>query len=421
DRSSQPLTRAAGHRVCGSLAQLRVRPGARIAVELPPCAGDTRWALPTQTERGKLRLRGNRLVYRAPKKFRGTVSANLMAAPAPGIPATRKTAPAVPVQITIGTPKAPVVRALGDSVTAGFGYYEHGELMGISSLLSCRPGETSYDDACSSNSKVRSNKVAKVEYASDYGLSNNVSWAAQWANTHGVTDFKNFAVSGSEPSDWYGKGQFAATTKQLIGEDPDYVLLTMGANPLLSNMLFGIGDIGCGIWADVTGRFKQCIEEEFAAIKLHENLKSLYTTLVKGTDAEIFVMQYHLSIPTAALYGVEQIAQMGAMMNEEIAKAAKEVSPTRITVVSPPHFNVGLSLGQVYPSKYKCEGELFSSIVDGRSVQSTASQDEMEGLHPVEFCAAEEGEEPWVISGDTGIHPSADGYTQMAAKVPPPK
>jgi lysophospholipase L1-like esterase len=28
---------------------------------------------------------------------------------------------------------------------------------------------------------------------------------------------------------------------------------------------------------------------------------------------------------------------------------------------------------------------------------------------------------PWVISGDTGIHPSATGYAQMAAEIPAPE
>jgi hypothetical protein len=31
-----------------------------------------------------------------------------------------------------------------------------------------------------------------------------------------------------------------------------------------------------------------------------------------------------------------------------------------------------------------------------------------------------EGEEPWVISGDTGIHPSAEGYFHMASGIPAP-
>ena len=223
--------------LCATPPKRRVQPGQRLVVPLPLCSQPTTWAIAGHPARGSAQISNGNLIYRSSAKFRGTASISLAG--------TRPDAVA-PVQITVGAPEGPVVRAFGDSVTAGFGYYEHGEPMGISSLLSCKPGETIYDDACSSNSTVRTNKAHEVEYASDYGLSNNVSWVAQWANAHGITDFKNFAVTGSEPSDWFGKGQFAATSKQIAGEDPDYILLTMGANPLLSNMLFGIGNIGAG-------------------------------------------------------------------------------------------------------------------------------------------------------------------------------
>lgn len=407
-------------RLCATPPKRRTRPGQPVIVPLPLCNQGTRWTIAGRPQQGSARVRAGKLIYRPAKGFRGTAS---IALAGHGTGARASIQPIVgltPVQVTVGTAKSPVVRVFGDSVTAGFGYYEKGEPMPFANLLSCKPGATVYDDACSSNSTVRTNKAEKVEYSADYGLANNVSWAAQWANAHGVTNYKNFAVSGSEPSDWFGKGQFAATSKQIAKEDPDYVLFTMGANPLLSNMLFGVGNIGCGIWADFFGRFRECIEGEFAEIKLQQNLTTLYENLVRETDAQIFVMQYHLSIPTAALYGVEQIAEMGNLMNAEIAKVAQEVSPSRITVVSPPHFNVGLALGQAYPSNYKCEGRFFSSTVDGRSVQASVSQKAMHGLHPFEFCE-EEGEEPWVISGDTGVHPSAAGYKQMASKVPAPK
>ncbi len=415
-RSTDASTQAVGggeQRLCASAPRLRASPGRKVAVRLPACSGARRptWRIAARPKQGRVKIERGSLVYAAAPGFRGTAS--IVLRESGGASST--------VQITTGSGRDAVVRALGDSVTAGFGYFEEGSPMPFEDLLSCRPGESSYDDACSSNSKVRSNAAAKVEYATDYGLANNVSWVAQWANEHGVTDFKNFAVSGSEPADWFGKGQFAETTEQLLAEDPDSVLLTLGANPLLSDMLFGVGNIGCGVWADVFGRFRECLAEDFAEIGLRANLKTLYARLVEGSDAEIFVMQYHLSIPTAALYGVDQIAMMGKLLNREIAAVAGEVSPSRITVVSPPHFDVGLSLVPVYPNGYKCEGRFFSSQVDGRSVQSTASQDLLEGLHPLEFCAAREGEAPWVISGDTGIHPSATGYAQMAARVPPPE
>ncbi|MFL5834806.1 MAG: M1 family metallopeptidase [Solirubrobacterales bacterium] len=47
-------------------------------------------------------------------------------------------------------------------------------------------------------------------------------------------------------------------------------------------------------------------------------------------------------------------------------------------------------------------------------------QDELEG-HALSFCPGPAGGgKPWVINGDTGIHPSAAGYTQMASQVPAP-
>jgi hypothetical protein len=40
--------------------------------------------------------------------------------------------------------------------------------------------------------------------------------------------------------------------------------------------------------------------------------------------------------------------------------------------------------------------------------------------HPLSFCSGPAKGPPWVISGDTGIHPSAAGYAHMAARVPAP-
>jgi lysophospholipase L1-like esterase len=421
DTALRPLSLASGHRICGSVTHLRARPGQRIAVELPRCSGGTRW-LVAKRPQGTLRISGGTLTYRAPQRFRGTASATLMAAPAAGTPASRETALALPVQITVGSARPPVVRALGDSVTAGFGYYEDGSLMSITRLFGCRPPVGKYDDACSSNSKVRNNTVKEVEFAADYGLSNNVSWVAQWANEHGATNFKNVAISGSRPQDWFGNGQFASMTKELESEDPDYVLLTIGANPILTETLFGIDNMGCAVWADIFGEYRACIERAFDKVDLAENLRGLYAELVKNTDAQIIAMQYHLSVPSSAIaYTAVQIAEMADLMNEEIAAAAAAVSNTRIDVVTPPHFNVGISLAPVYPAKYKCKGIFASSRVDGPSVQATPSQVFLRVAHPFEFCGGPVTGPPWVISGDTGIHPSAAGYAQMASQVPAPE
>jgi hypothetical protein len=422
DLDRQWVKLADDHRLCSSAPHLRARPGQRLEIDLPVCSGATRWGIADRPDNGSARLRGGKLIYRSGKGFRGTDSATLIAAPAPGIPTTKQTAPAIPIQVTVGATEAPVVRALGDSVTAAFGYYEDGSLMSIARLFSCRPPAGKYDDACSSNSKVQSNTAKEVEYAADYGLSNNVSWAAQWANEHGVTNYKNFAISGSRPQDWFGEGQFAKTTKELESEDPDYVLATIGANPILTETLFGIDNMGCAVWSDVFGEYQACIERAFDKVDLAENLRGFYSELVKNTDAKIIAMQYHLSVPSSALaYTAVQIAEMANLMNAEIAAAAAAVSKTRIDVVAPPHFDVGISLKPVYPAKYKCKGLLFNSRVDGPSVQATPSQVFLRADHPFEFCGGPVSGPPWVISGDTGIHPSAAGYAQMASQVPAPE
>ncbi|HEX2266215.1 MAG TPA: SGNH/GDSL hydrolase family protein, partial [Solirubrobacterales bacterium] len=423
DRSRQPVPTSAGSGpLCSSVPRLRLRPGRRVSAPLPVCATGVEWRILRQPQRGSARIRHGRLVYRAPSRFRGSAQIELIGKRPRGGATGSIVRPLVPgyVQVTVGTAGGVVVRALGDSVTAGFGYYSNGSSMTIGQLLECRPAATESNDACSSNSLNRTSKKGKLEYAPDYGLSNNVSWAAQWANSHGIVNFKNFAISGSEPSDWAPKGELHSTTEQIESEDPDYILMTMGANPLLSDMLFGVDNMGCAIEADVLGGYSECVEESFAEVHLREDLKSLYSDLVQNTDATIFLMQYHLSVPSTALaYSATQIAQMGRLLNREIESVAAEVNPKRLQVVTPPHFNVGIDISPVFPSRYSCSR--FGYEVDGPSVQSSPTQDELEVLHPLSFCEGPLGGGlPWVISGDTGIHPSAVGYTQMASQVPAP-
>ncbi|HKO37939.1 MAG TPA: SGNH/GDSL hydrolase family protein [Solirubrobacterales bacterium] len=423
DRAEQSLPASAGDGpLCSSTPRLRLRPERRISVPLPTCATKVAWRVFEQPGHGKAWIRHGRLIYRAARRFRGSEQVQLIGKQLRGGANGSAANPLVPgyVQVTVSAESGVVVRALGDSVTAGFGYYSNGTPMAIGRLLGCRPAAKAFNDACSSNSLDFTSKEGKVEYAPDYGLANNVSWAAQWANSHGVTDFKNFAISGSEPKNWAPEGEFHETTEQIEKEDPDYILMTMGANPLLSDVLFGVDDMGCAVEADVLGGYRECVERAFAEVELQEHLKSLYSDLVQNTDATIFLMRYHLSVPSTALaYSATQIAMMGKLLNREIEAVATAVNPKRLQVVTPPHFNVGIDVSPVFPSRFSCSRLGYE--VDGPSVQSTPTQDELEVLHPLSFCEGPAGDgPPWVISGDTGIHPSAAGYAQMASQVPPP-
>ncbi len=419
DAERQPLPRGYARRLCATVPQLRTRAGLPVRARLPACGASVRWRV-SSPRHGSAKIRDGRLIYRPAPGFRGTESLELRGRVMGAGSSARRGKPVAPVQIKALSGAGVSVRALGDSVTAGFGYYDDGTLMQFTSLPSCRPGAKTYDDACSSNSLNRDNQAAQVEYAPDYGLSNNVSWAAQWANQHGVTNYANFAVSGSEPKDWSSGGQLYDTTKRIEAESPDYLLLTVGANPLLSEMLFGIDNMGCAIWADVFGKYRECIAEAFAGVKLRANLKALYAELVDNTHATIYLMQYPLSVPALALaYSATQIAMMGAMLNGEIAAAAAEVNGGRLQVIAPPHFNVGIDISPVFPAEYTCSS--LGYLVDGRSVQSDPSQDELLVDHPLSFCSGPAKGPPWVISGDTGIHPSATGYAQMASQLPAPE
>ena len=407
---------AAAEPVCATVPVVEVAPHGHATIPLPACTAPVRWSFTSGAGAGTAHLSAGAVDYVAPRTP-GTATIGLDHATV----VVKVVRPWTPSPLT-GTAagQGPIVRAMGDSVTAGFGYYGDGTSMGIASLYECKPVGTVLDDACSSNSTATKNGLQEVPYAPDYGLSNNISWAAQWASDYGVTNYKNYAVSGSEPVNWAPGGSLYATTQKIEAEDPDYILMTIGANPILANTLFGLGSMECALESDITGGYRECVEESFEEVHLRAELKRLYTNLVEKTSATIYLMQYHLAVPSSALlYSVTQIAEMGKLLNEAIAEVAQEVSPTRLQVVAPPHFNVGVNLEPVYPASYSCSS--FGFTVDGPSVQSTPTQDELELGHYLSFCEGPQaGGEPWVISGDTGIHPSAAGYEQMAGMVPAP-
>jgi lysophospholipase L1-like esterase len=409
DRATgKPLAGPRRKPVCSSIPHLRVKRGRRISVPLPVCDTQRDWAV-GKGSRGKARVRHGRLIYNAPKQLRGSDEVQLVSN------GLRQYA-----RLTVDASSGLVVRALGDSVTAGFGYYANGEEMGVEEFaLHCRPAEDHFNDACSSNSLGKVSKEGPVEYSPDYGLAKNVSWAAQWSNEHGVTNYKNFAISGSEPKNWIPapEGEFYEKTKQIESEDPDYILLTLGANPLLSRLLTNPKDLWCAATSELP-EFEQCIRKEFARVELRTNLKKVYAELLGKTKATIVVMQYHLSIPAIALLDESvEIAAANKLLNGEVAAAVGEAGNSRLQLVAPPHFNVGIDLRPVYPLGSGCRIK-----ADGPSVQGSWTQDELWLFRLGEFCSGPVPAGPeWVIDGDTGIHPSATGYSQMASQVPAPR
>jgi lysophospholipase L1-like esterase len=403
---------------CETLPRVLASPaaGKTRRITLPACGRKLNWRLSEQPGKGRVVRRGGVLVYRAS----GRPGADEIVID--GYLKGRLTArQRIQVRLGAEAPSKLSVVALGDSVTAGFGYFgSTGKQMGLIQLLKCRPGATVFNDACSSNSTNTDSSVgSKPNYLPDFGLSRNISWAAQWANQYGITEYENYAVTGSAPTDWLPGGQFNSTLNSIEAQDPDYILMTMGANPLLSDVLFGIDNMGCALESHIFGDFRQCVLDAFASVDLDQHLNDLYTSLVENTTSRIVVMQYHLAIPSSALaYSSSQLEMMTELLNGIIADEASQVSTSRITVISPPRFDVGIDMSPQYPSNFSCS--YFGYKVDGPSVQSTPTQDELLVNHPLSFCSGPAVGPPWIISGDTGIHPSAAGYMHMASQVPAP-
>jgi lysophospholipase L1-like esterase len=430
DRELQRLRRGSGIRAeptCASVPVMRVRPRRIVKVRVPSCDRPVRWSLGVRPRHGKVRLVRRGVAYRASGGHRGLDELLLRGRPVDTGRARGRSAAAAAVasavRLHVGPPETAglSVRALGDSVTAGFGYYADGSSMSFSSLFHCRPAASGYNDACSSNSLTTNSSSGGLSFAPDYGLSNNVSWAAQWAGAHGITNYANVAVSGSAPGDWAPGGSLYSLTQAVEADDPDYVVLTLGANPLLSDILFGFDTMGCALESDLFGNFTQCVLKAVASVALEEHLTAIYRELLANTDATILLMQYHLSIPSIALaYSAAQLERIGDLLNGTIASVAASLGSARLRVVAPPRFYVGIDMTPLAPNNYSCLRLGFRVSVDGASVQATPTKDQLRISH-FSFCGGPaDGGPPWVIKEDTGIHPSAAGYTQMASALPAP-
>ncbi len=417
-RRQASVRRAPTSRCSTAPLLLRQAGGDPVLAKAPRCGVRTNWTVDRVPDRGAADVSPKTITFSGSSAQLGSDSFRLLGRLRSGGRVYRT----VQVRSSRTAADSISVRAMGDSVTAGFGYFgKTGRSMPITDLLRCRPGATVFNDACSSNSSNRNSSVGtSPDYLPDYGLSRNISWAAQWANEYGITDYRNYAVTGSAPNDWLPGGQFHSTLLDIQQQNPDYVVMTMGANPLLSDMLFGIDNMGCAVESDLFGDYRACIEAAFASIDLAQRLNDLYTSLVNNTSSQIVLMQYHLSVPSTAIaYSATQIELMGELLNQVIADQAAAVSTDRIAVVAPPRFDVGIDMEPLYPSKFSCSWAGFE--VDGPSVQSDPTQDELLALHPLSFCEGPAVGPPWVISGDTGIHPSAAGYSQMAGRMPAPE
>ena len=323
------------------------------------------------------------------------------------------------------------MRAMGDSVTAGFGFFGDGTPMTFGQVFSCRPPDN-LNNRCSSNSDNGVSYTGAPGWSKDFGLKNNISWAAQFANSlrpggKPITTpggFQNLAVTGSAPSDWLPGGPFNPQLKSIIADDPEIVAMTLGANPLLSTILFGDG-VNC-VSKQTVNDLLTCLAPFFEQVNLTANLQKVYTALLNGTDdSTVIAFQYNISLPWLTSFRNWQIETMIDYFNGHIAAAVANTQaalPSRASrliligsQVNPnspqpqllPRFNIGLPpvSQQTWTAGYDCS---TGHLVDGPSRAPSDTQGQLRST--AGFCAGD----PWVITNDGGIHPNATGYAQYA-------
>lgn len=363
-----------------------------------------------------------------------TAPAPVETASSAGAPASAEPSPksAVPTPSPSEQATVPRIVALGDSYTAGFGYYDDG--VEWEDLFACADtAETAAvkNNPCSSNSMLRGIE-GPLEFAPDYGFANQVSWAAQAASALGVTAetapdlYANLAVSGSTAREWaedklvFDQLGGANGLDAVASLDPNLVLMTLGGNPTLSKVLLG-GGARCQEFdkpvqaAALTECFTSLVDEDGTTPALVD----VYERLLDSTDAQVMVLTYPQVIPQLGLtlggWSPDALLVARDALNSAVMQAVLQVrqehSEGARLLTADPEFAVGLPPGD-FVSETDCFGRAKAKDgTDGPSNQSALTQELFaEDFAESGWCAGP----PWTIASDTGVHPNVTGYAELA-------
>ena len=340
---------------------------------------------------------------------------------------------------------------IGDSVTAGFGYFGQKEnaknitgtvndefpsswYFGDNSLSDCSPSDTGTPiDQCSNNNFNGAPWSAGPWEAGPKAP--NVAYSYQIAGSQDPSasaPVENWAVTGSTPQMWDAGGAF---NYQLRSIKDTHVVMTLGANPILASFLkirlsgVNVSNGACadstmwlgwtGWWAYPPSYATKCADQQWAQNKQTDHLVGVYKTLLQN-DNKVLAMGYYRACPWS--FGVWQ-------PNGNVAK--------------------GPASGNSCPSQVEKVSECSSCKVDGKTSQwdqAIAAQNAMNdkiaaavgtvqnwartqpGMQPsdLQFVMPDQSQwskhqawdsQSWVFKNDTWIHPSKAGHEQLAKTV----
>jgi hypothetical protein len=228
------------------------------------------------------------------------------------------------------------VRAIGDSVTAAFGYYADGSPVPASEITSPPP-----DDRC------RPPKPPDGRCQSP----NVAAYPAVWAESHDIPirspAYENLAISGSTADQWADAGgEFRDELESVVTDDPDLVLMTLGANPLLTDFAFDPFKL-TSFWClrfDPLSSISTCVQKRFKKLGVADDLVTVYTRLLDGTDATIGVFLYHETYPKGLVGDISRrkirvlFNELNAQVATAFARARRErpQSAERLRLLRPP-------------------------------------------------------------------------------------
>lgn len=245
-------------------------------------------------------------------------------------------------------------RAIGDSVTAGFGYDYRGWEVTGSPLTGQMAG-------CIKNTTSRYCQSPRV-----------VSYPAFFAQKRQLTDWQNFAQSGSTLEEWLSrKGKWRPALDRVVADNPDLTALTLGANPILDYFVDprNVGGLTCARKPDS----EQCIRRELDKYATRESLNGVIRALLKAPSNHVVVFLYQDTVPLT-LSGANVRLLLNSL-NTYISEAVTQV---------------------LRDPKAKARGRL--KLVGP-------------GPFAAHHCDASE---PWILLADSCIHPNSLGYQQFA-------
>ena len=345
-------------------------------------------------------------------------------------------------------PPPPNVYFIGDSVTAGFGYcgteggfqssnitcasnqpFANAWNSGDNSLSDCTPPEIP-NDRCSNNNDKGMPWSAAAWTPGPSAPS--VAYSYVIAREQGGTakaPIYNWAVTGSTPLDWNpSTGLFRSHLEAIKNS---YVVMTLGANPLLSYYLkvkatfFNLINGKCAD-STVEGNFftgyraaqlnggshgvLRCFNDEWARLAQTQRLVSIYKKLIQQGD-HILVLGYPPGCPWS--FGDFQPQANLSAGPAQGNPCTSEKYPEYPDGPQISQFQQALALGDDANRKIQnAVSEAASSAPPGRTLIAYVSPDR-------DSWIKHEAWDPdsWFFKNDTWVHPSVEGHRALAASV----